>query len=308
MKNLFSIIMLVAVLCLVSTLLLFIYPNLTPDQANNSEPQTVQNISQINGAHSNSVKPEVSLETAKPTITESPPAETDTRQSSAVNVKAIDYLEPLEGSLVKRLEEQVYSLADDETKLRLLLSIAQCLEFISHAQNYKLNIPEPENTDELTASKLKNIQNCQFLPTQALLDLNQNAGELALNATRPEIKIQAALLLSHLPGIRQSNQAAAKNPYSHYQKQLMWLEYARSLGSLDALLNLAMRYQYGEVPDPVTASSYYFALDELAPDIEFSGQIKDYTQNLKTWQLDQAKQNGQLYIEEMRSLDHLYSW
>ncbi|MCU4677417.1 hypothetical protein N7931_17475 [Catenovulum sp. 2E275] len=222
-------------------------------------------------------------------------------------VKDIEPVEASLGVLADLLAEQDYQTLNDQQKLALLLAIDQCLEFSQFVKQNTMQIPASE-IEAADPVKLQKINNCQALPAQALVDLNQQAEQLALNAQSAELKIQAAMLLSHLPSIRRSQDAPPEDPYVHYQKQLMWLEHARAQGSLEALLSLAMRYQYGEAPDPVTATSYYFALEQLAPQYQLAEQVKSLTENLKTWQLEQAKQSSQLYIKEMRSLDNLYSW
>lgn len=231
-----------------------------------------------------------------------------------VTIKNIAVIEAMTGSVILLSNEFNFNEADDESKFAYLAALAQCAQFMRYAQQgYLKIIKETEQTKpnaKISITKQKQITNCQGAPVELISPVYSMLEKLALNTKNTEVSIQSDLLLSHLPNIQPSitTKEAQEDVLAHYKKQLMWLEHARQQGSLEAVLTLAIRYQYGEVPDPVTASSYYLTLQNIAPEYQLTDQVKKLTENLKTWQLTQAKQNSQLYLKQMEQLNTLYKW
>lgn len=280
--------------------------SLTPES---KSTQSVANIKNQSDATSNSNLP-VGI---KQKIATNSTINSSTKNRTAI-IKNITIIEAMRGSVVLLANEFNFNAADDKSKFAYLAALAQCAQFIKYAQQDYLNITV--ETDKATANvkisptKKKQAQNCQGAPVNLITPIYSRLEKLALNTQNTEVSIQSDLLLSHLPNLKPSKNAekSSNDGLEHYKKQLMWLEHARQQGSLEALLKLAIRYQYGEVPDPLTASSYYLTLQTIAPEYQLTDQVEELTQNLKTWQLTQAKQNSQLYLKQMEQLNTLYKW
>lgn len=238
-------------------------------------------------------------------------------QHSAASIKQLQKIESMQGHVTDLANEFDYHHADDTSKFAYLAAIANCTHFIQYATQGHLQItPQSTPTDSNTSASpttLKQIKNCHGAAVSLIKPIYAMLEQLALTTANPEVSIQANLLLSHLPNINtvktdKHSIKSTNDAIAHAQKQLMWLENARQQGSLQALLTLAIRYQYGDTPDPVAATSYYLTLQKIAPEYQLSSQVKNLTDNLKTWQLTQAQQNSELYLNQMKQLKTLYKW